>query len=627
MVAQEYDIAQLMKRGDFFKNLIEMSPDGILVHSKGRFIFSNPAGLKLLGGKTFEEIEKRSVIDFVHPDYREAVLKRISNLEDEQIDVPPSIEKLIKLDGTVICAEVSGRPIKFKDINANLLVVRDVTQELEDKERLAESELRKTAILKAIPDLVFIIDSQGIFRDFNIPADIQMYLPRPEIIGTKLEEILPENVLKEYMAKIHATLMTKKTNFLEYEYQIPNSIQTYEARFIYYQKDQVMAITRNITRKRAEEEEQQRTKKLESIGFLAGGIAHDFNNILAKILGNANLAKLEDDTPDEVLKFLNEIEHATLQAKKLTQQLLTFSKGGEPITKVESIKGLLEESISLFLSGSKSKVITNYSIEQMNVEVEAGQIEQVISNLIINADQSMPEGGLIEINVDNIQINDDNNNNGMITGKYVRIEITDHGMGIAEENKKRIFEPYFTTKKDGSGLGLTTSYSIVKRHHGYIQVESMEGKGSSFTVYLPTTEKKLIENQLGKQNKMFFSGKVLIMDDSVDIQQMLGKMLKKLGFTVEIANNGEEAIAKYKMAIDKKSPFSLVIIDLTIPGGIGGKATLEQILQIDANAKAIVSSGYSNDPIMAKYREFGFSGILPKPYTIKELRNVISTII
>ena len=616
------------ERENFYKTLIEMSPNAILVHTKGKFIFSNQAGLNLLGG-TFEDIEKIPVIDFVHPDDKKSVIKRIGDMEKNSVEAPPSIEKLIKLDGTVILAEVYGKPIRYGEIDANLLIVKDVTQQIGYQEKLLENEIRNKAIHKALPDLVLIINKSGQVQDFNVPENAHLYIPRPNLIGTNIVEILPEKVSKLYFSKIKITLKTKETSFIEYQLPFPSGMQTLEGRFIYYDKNKVLVLVRNITSKKAVEDEQLRTIKMESIGLLAGGIAHDFNNILMKILGNVNLAKVNKEISKGMLNFLTEIELATLQAKKLTNQLSTFSKGGEPITKVESIVEIIEESILFFLSGSKSKVIRKYADEKISVDVDASQMEQVISNLIINADQSMPEGGTIEITVDVINLTNENKHfQGVIEGNYVKISITDHGIGIPRENIDRIFEPYFTTKQTGSGLGLTTSYSIVKRHHGYMDVESSSGEGTTFFVYLPYKRKELpsSDTEPAMATPKHVIGKILVMDDSEDIQQILGKMLEHLGYTYDLACKGEEAITKYKEVLNTSDPFIAVILDLTIPGAMGGKKCLEELLKVDPNIKAIVSSGYSNDPIMANYHEFGFSGVLPKPYGIDDLKKVLNEI-
>jgi PAS domain S-box-containing protein len=616
----EYEFEEL------YRNIIQLTPNAIYVHTKGKFLYSNPAGLALLGAKNLEELASRAVIDYVHPDYREMVIKRIKDMELDKKDATPLQEKLVKLDNSVIDVEVVGRAIKYMKGHANLLIVRDLTQQIENQERLKESEARKSAILESLPDLVFLLNSAGIILDFNAPDESQLYINRDEVFGSNILDVLPKNEAKMILEKVRFVLETKGTTLLEFQLLMNQTLQTFESRFIYYGDNEVIALVRNISKEKAEEEEQIKIIKMESIGLLAGGIAHDFNNILMKILGNINLIKLESKISKSDNLYLKEVENAITQATKLTNQLLTFSKGGEPITKPIAIKTIIEDSVSFFLSGSKSKVKTSYSEDSITVEVEAGQIDQLINNLILNADQSMPEGGVIEINVELMRLKKDQFP-GIKKGKYVKIAIKDQGIGIEEKNLGRIFEPYFTTKKEGTGLGLAICYSVVKRHKGFIEVKSEVEKGSVFIVYLPVSSKKIEDK--GKQkilDKNWGSGRALIMDDSVDIQILVKKMLEMMGFTCDVASDGEEAIEIYKKAMDE-NPFKIVIMDLTIPGGMGGKKVLEELLTFDPKIKAIVSSGYSTDPVMANYKKHGFKGILTKPYTFDELKRVIGEIL
>lgn len=462
----------------FFKALIDSHPDIIFIYSKERVIYSNEAGLSLLKLKSLDEISKIQIKDF-DQDHQE--LKSIIKNKLKNTSTPYFIKEIKRLDGSILYIGVFEMDLKFDDLEAKLLFVREV----EDKN--PESELRKSTILKAIPDLVFIINKQGIIIDYNIPQDARQYMQRPDKKGEKLEDYVPKSILGEYFSKIQYTLESKEISFLEYDFPISNRVETFEARILYYETDKVLAIIRNITRRKAFEEEKKKQVKIESIELIAGGIAHDFNNLLTKIIGDINLAKTEELNSDLIQGYLTEIETAIFQARKLTNQLLAFSKGGESITKVTSIKEIIEETVKFFLSGSKSKVKRTYENDKLTVEVESGQIELVISNLIINADQAMPDGGLIEISVDVYEVNSENMP-GIREGKYVRISIADEGEGVKEKDRIRLFEPYYTTKKTGSGLGLTTSFSIVKKHHGYMQVADNTPRGAIFRVFLPYAE-------------------------------------------------------------------------------------------------------------------------------------------
>jgi len=380
-----------------------------------------------------------------------------------------------------------------------------------------------------------------------------------------------------------------------------------------------------ITETRKMEEELFRTRQLESLGILAGGIAHDFNNLLTAIMGNTSLAKMLVNPKDKINKRLEDIEKASIRARDLTQQLLTFSKGGAPIKKVSSIADVITESGRFALRGSKSRCELSLREELWPVEVDEGQISQVINNLVINADQAMPEGGLIDIRAENMQLQAGE----VITlpmGKYVRISVTDSGTGIASEHLGKIFTPYFTTKHKGSGLGLATSYSIIKKHNGQLTVESEIGRGTTFRIYLPASEKEISEREEMLRSTLTGKGKVLVMDDEEFIRDTAGEMLTTLGYSVYYAEDGTEAIDKYIIAKDSGHPYVVVIMDLTIPGGMGGVEAVQKLLEFDPDTKALVSSGYANVPIMSDFRTFGFSGMIAKPYSIEELSKAVQNV-
>jgi nitrogen-specific signal transduction histidine kinase/CheY-like chemotaxis protein len=384
----------------------------------------------------------------------------------------------------------------------------------------------------------------------------------------------------------------------------------------------VAEYVRNITERKRLEEEVRKSHKLESLGILAGGIAHDFNNLLTGILGNISLAKLKMSQEDKNYLRLDSAEKAAERARDLTQQLLTFSRGGAPIKKTASIAQIVMDSASFVLRGSNVKcefVIPDYV---WPVEADEGQMNQVINNLIINADQAMPEGGKINVTVANLTVGPKD----ILTvkeGRYVRISIEDHGIGIAEQHLQKIFDPYFTTKQKGSGLGLATVYSIIKNHDGYILVESTVGTGTAFKIYLPASENEIpVKNQPG-ENPLSGSGKILIMDDEEILREVAGEILSHLGYRVVVCSEGSEAISLYQGAMRSEDPFAAVIMDLTIPGGMGGKETMRKLQEIDSGVKGIVSSGYCNDPILANYLEYGFISVVAKPYNMEELGRVL----
>jgi PAS domain S-box-containing protein len=391
----------------------------------------------------------------------------------------------------------------------------------------------------------------------------------------------------------------------------------------------VVFVLRDVTDQKALEDELQKKQKLESLGILAGGIAHDFNNILTAIIGNLSLAKFLIQPENELYELIDSAENASSQAKGLTQQLLTFAKGGTPVKGIFSIEDIIHDFVGFTLSGSNVKYHTQFEENLPLIEVDSGQINQVIQNLIINADQAMPTGGNLYINVKIAKIL----NSKVLElkpGTYIQIDIKDEGIGIQKNHLNKIFDPFFSTKIKGSGLGLSTSYSIINKHGGLLSVISKLEKGTTFTIMLPVNE-KIKSRKSNKENiKKDLSGKgrILIMDDEKIIHGITSNILKKNGYEVVESFNGDETIEQYIHAKQIKKPFAAVILDLTIPGGMGGKETIKKLMEIDLDVKAIVSSGYSNDEVMSDFSKYGFKACLKKPYNsfelLKSLKNILS---
>ncbi len=391
-------------------------------------------------------------------------------------------------------------------------------------------------------------------------------------------------------------------------------------------------VFRDMTEKLKIQEEMLRAQKLKSIQTLAGGIAHDFNNILTSILGNISLLKIMRETDPESREILNQAENACFRAGDLTVQLLTFSKGGTPVKKNSSVSEIIRQTADFTLRGSNVKSDIRLSGDLWSVEIDEGQIHQVLNNLIINADQAMPEGGVITISAENKIVDNETpmllkSYPQVASGKYVRIIIRDNGLGIPEKNIGRIFDPYFTTKPLGNGLGLAVVYSIIKKHNGFIDVESAAGKGTVFYIYLPSTGTTATKTEIEEKQRGRGEGKILITDDDIDILKSLAKMLEYLGYKTEGAKTGQDAIKKYREALSSDRPFDAVIMDLTIPGDMGGKEATENILAADPDATIIVSSGYSDDAAISDYRKYGFRGVLLKPYNMNQLSEVLDEVI
>jgi signal transduction histidine kinase/ActR/RegA family two-component response regulator len=379
-----------------------------------------------------------------------------------------------------------------------------------------------------------------------------------------------------------------------------------------------LSLKREITERRLAEEELFKSRQLKSLGVLAGGLAHDFNNILTGILGNISVARKDESAGADILKRLEEAENACQMAKLLANRLLTFAKGGTPVTEPTSIAELVKETANFSLAGSKA--LANYDLPEdlWPVEIDRGQISQVIYNLVKNAEQAMPEGGTIRIDARNMKILPED---GLLLedGVYLKISIRDEGRGIPEEILPLIFDPYFTDKPGGTGLGLTSALSIVKNHSGTITVDSPKGGGATISVYLPASpdSQPVVTQREGALPRG--KGRILVMDDSEIIIEVVDVMLRRLGYEPVFAKDGASAIEIFKESIKGNQQFDAVIMDLTIPGGVGGKDAIKEVLAIDPQAKVIVASGYADDPIMSNYRDHGFRGVITKPFELYDL--------
>jgi PAS domain S-box-containing protein len=386
-----------------------------------------------------------------------------------------------------------------------------------------------------------------------------------------------------------------------------------------------VTVFQDISEKQRTERELLKADKLESLGIVAGGIAHDFNNILAAILSNIQLALIKLKRNEDIRKYLINTMETARKASELTKQLLTFSKGGAPVKKDASLIELIKDTTEFVLRGAKTKAEFAIPDDLWPASIDEGQISQVIHNLVLNAKQAMPKGGMIRISAENIVIQEDTRYN---RGNYVKITVRDQGIGIVKENLSKIFDPFFTTKKDGNGLGLATSYSIIAQHNGYIEAESQEGLGTSFIIHLPAANTVIVPAESRKESAAAGGGcKILLMDDEESILNTVGEILKCYGYQVALTTDGAGAIELYKQAQRLGEPFDAVIMDLTIPGGMGGQEVIAHLRDVDPKIKAIVSSGYSNDPIITDYERFGFVGVVSKPYQIDELNEVLRKVL
>jgi two-component system, cell cycle sensor histidine kinase and response regulator CckA len=380
-----------------------------------------------------------------------------------------------------------------------------------------------------------------------------------------------------------------------------------------------VGIVEDITEQRQVREELLKTQKLESLGVLAGGIAHDFNNILSIILGYISLARCKVNDPELVTSRLKDAERGVMRARELTQRLLTFARGGDPVKKTVKMNELLREAADFGSLGSNVSCELILSEHPLLVSADEGQLSQVVHNLVINATQAMPGGGIITIRSEWEPSAD--------MGGVVKFSISDSGSGIPEEHKARIFDPYFTTKQ-GSGLGLTSCYAIIKKHGGSIAVESDLGKGSIFSVCLPGCEAHLEPEPVARPAESHAgAGRILVMDDDPLIREVAQAMLEQLGYSADGVADGEAAVERYRTSREQGEPYAAVIMDLTVRGGLGGKEAVRLLLEVDPEVKAVVSSGYSADPVLASCREYGFSAVLAKPYNRHDLARVLQELL
>jgi signal transduction histidine kinase/ActR/RegA family two-component response regulator len=390
-----------------------------------------------------------------------------------------------------------------------------------------------------------------------------------------------------------------------------------------------IALKQSITRQSLKESQLQlvQSQKMEAVGTLAAGIAHDFNNMLCVIMGNASYALQLSEDNDEIKEALIDLERGAEKAKYLIQQMLTFAKGGAPVCKPLNVNKTIKETADLVLRGSASTVKFNLLESIWSIEADNNQLYQAFGNLLINADQAMPEGGFIHITTQNEYINDGKLSPPLKPGRYVSIIVKDEGVGINDKHLSKVFDPFYTTKNKGHGLGLTTTFSIINRHDGNISVASTFGEGTTFTIYLPAAN-NVSNRSYSSKDKVDHKGrgKILIMDDEADMLKMARRMLGRMGYDTVFAKDGAEAINLYRNTFQSKEPFDLVILDLTVPGGMGGAKTIPELLKIDPKVKAVVSSGYYTDPVMANYEDYGFIGVVPKPYSIDQMAELLDTI-
>ena len=537
--------------------------------------------------------------------------------------------------------------IRYQEQDKELLtfVAQHISSALERKrylEKLAAERKWLTVTLRSIGDGVITTDTDGRILMVNEVAEKLTGWPHSRAGGLHISEVFriemdgadepAEAPLEKALSSGQLVEVTKCRLIAAQANTTVRRMISLSAAPIHDENHHIIGgvlAFRDITNELKAEQELQKAQRLESVGILAGGIAHDFNNILTAIIGNISMGKVGLAPESESYARLSVAEQACQRARDLTRQLLTFSKGGAPLKQVMTVEEVVRESATFALHGSKSRCSFEFAPDLLPIEADRGQIGQVINNIVINAVQAMPDGGQLAIRCRNYTAH---KRGGAQTlplrpGRYVEIAIKDEGVGIPEAYIQQVFDPYFSTKQQGSGLGLATCYSIVSKHGGFIAVTSRVGRGSQFTVYLPASARKRASARTIRSGVFRGKGRILVMDDEPSILDLMTVMLSHLGYKIVKARDGAEAVEIFRHAHQSGLSFAAVVMDLTVPGGMGGREALEAIRKIEPEVRAIVASGYANDPVMSNYRQFGFQGRIQKPFNLQEVSRVLQMVI
>ncbi len=598
----------------------------------------NTAALHILGAATVEDV-RANLGRILTPDAFE-MRKKALFMVWEGRNVAEGETRIVALDGTQRTVyqrwwvPVDG---ERQMIERTQLAFVDLTQVRSAESALAAERERLSVTLRAMTESVITTDTAGIVRFMNEAAGELTGWQPAAAVGRPIEDVCAlsaEKTGRIVMAPVASALSADRPVDLPPQTLLRprlGPVRAVEGRCapMHDLKGRgigVVLVLRDVTSRSRLEGELLRASKLESVGVLAGGIAHDFNNLLAIVMGNLQLALLDPPTAASGGRWLQEAERGTIRARELTQQLLTFAKGGEPVRAAVRLTDVVREAAEFALHGAAVRCEFNLAAELRAADADKGQIGQVVQNLVLNAVQAMPDGGIIRIDLQNDSI-DEGAVLPIAPGEYIKLSVSDTGQGIAPEHLARIFEPFFTTKELGTGLGLATVYSVVQKHRGHVTVESEIGRGTTFHLWLPAARTEPIAPVASVASLEPLKGRVLLMDDEEPIREMTTTLLERLGLESTVTCDGGEAVKQYVLAQMAGRPFDVVIMDLTVPGAMGGAAAMQEILKIDPNARGIVSSGYSSDPIMANFREHGFRGSVPKPYRVGDFAQTLREVL
>jgi len=602
-----------------FRALFDLSADAVFVSSlDGRVLRANQTACDRLQ-YSLDELTSLRVLDFQAPGTEEEARERLQRLNKDGKLLTEVTH--VARDGTRIPTEVNARIVEIGGQKVILSVARDSSERKRAEVALRESQARYHQLFEksGTANSVYDLDIRMVLANELYSQLFQV--PVTELIGKSVEQIFGEEKGKVLRGRALEVLASRVPMTVSQELSFPVGRKWFQTSYNPLIDEAgnllgLQVISQDITDLHRANERIQQNEKLESIGVLAGGIAHDFNNLLAGLAGHLELARinLSEGKTAETLVRLEKATQVFTRAKALTKQLLTFSKGGAPVRDLHILGPLLKEWAEFALSGSDASLVLDIPADLWLCECDASQIAQVVDNLLINARQVTPAAGTIQLRAENVYRD----------GPCLSITVVDQGPGISPDNLERIFDPFFTTKATGTGLGLATSRSIAVQHHGSIEASSQQGRGSSFTLYLPALPGRRTSPTAPMVRDFYHSGRALVMDDEESIRDTLGEILATMGFTVTRARNGHDALSYHQDAQRLGQPFDLALLDLTIPGGMGGLETARRLKKTGSTAVLVAMSGYSEEAGKANLDEEGFGGILFKPFSSKELSNHLS---
>lgn len=613
-----------------YRILAEASPEMIyFIDSNGVVQYVNTAGLGMFnaGG---DGVIGKNISEIFPPDlakrHMQAIRRVVSTGQIHRAEIAEQFPRGTRW------IDVRLSPVRNSAgaIVGVLGLSQDITERKNAEDALRSSEERYRSIVEHVNDALYIHDLKGTILDCNDNACKMVGYSREELVGShlaKIDSLQERDQLKQRTEYIinHGSLVFDGEHIRKdgtpVAINVSATLVSKEGNGI------VHSFVRDCTDLRKMEAELQKAQKLEALGVLAGGIAHDFNNLLGGVFGFIDLARLSLKPEDPATEYLNMAYVAFERAKGLSMQLLTFAKGGAPIKKVLSIASMLRESCILALSGSNIRYTCNIPNNLASIEGDEYQLAQVFSNILINARQAMPDGGMVTLSAENRTIKE-RDGIPVPAGKYLVVSIQDEGIGIPQKIVDRIFDPFFTTKQQGSGLGLAISYSIVKRHGGHIEVTATSTGGSTITTYLPASDVDAVESpETIDTGLLKGSERILVMDDETSVREAVVRILRSFGYTVQAVADGTEALDKYRNSLETNTPFNLVILDLTVPGGMGGEKTLAELRKIDPEVVAVVSSGYADNAILSNPEAHGFKGMITKPFRAAEMLQTVKRIL